>query len=84
MFLPNFPISFQILFLELNLDVSLAKVSPPSLHQKFDDKIEASWFVSDKEGPGPRVRSSKGSKFLSFAHSLFSWVVCNGSSNGLG
>ena len=64
--------------------MSPAKVSPPSLHQKFDVKIEASRFVSNKEGPSPRVRSSKGSRFLSFAHSLFNWVVCNRFSNGLG
>ena len=84
MFLLNFPISFLILFLEPSLDMSPAKVSPPSLHQKFDVKIEASRFVSNKEGPSPRVRSSKGSRFLSFAHSLFNWVVCNSFSNGLG
>ena len=84
MFLPNFPISFLILFLELSLDVSPANVSPPSLHQKFDVRIEGGRFISDKEGPSSRVRSSKGSRFLSLAPSLFSWVGSKRFSNGLG
>ena len=72
MFLPNFPISFLILFFEISLDMSPVDVSPLSLHQNFNVRIEEGRFILGKEGLGPRVRSSKGPRSLSLGPSLFS------------
>ena len=77
-FLPNFLISFMILFFELNFGISLAGVSPISLHQKLAIGIDEGGFIMGKEGPGPRVRSSKGKRSLTLGSTLFSWVSLTG------
>ena len=71
----------MIFFFELNFGVSPTGVSPISLHQKLAVGINEGRFIVGKEGPRPRVRSSKGPRSLTLGPTLFSWVSPTGLSN---